>query len=533
MNHVNRYKTFLSIGFGIIGFIGIFYATRFDFNGFSINFPWSLVLPLLITLAWGTKYGLISIVFGGVIFYPFILGSYNGWASLVPAISLCMWICVHGYGMKRRQQQQSGYYNMYFLQLVYSLLRLTLYLLLFPLLVQFNPPFWNPFAYTQVDMMMVLLFAVKGIIVESIFLALADAILLLPLIRRIFRLPISPGAKYNTRIMFALVGFGLLFTSLVLIIQQFIVDQNHPSQLLAIPDEKIKITFFMASTLFLIMGGITVRYVQRVLETQEALRIREAQYRQAVDDIRVLNNELEDRVTQRTFELQHAISELEAFSYTISHDLKAPLRAIDGYSQFITEDYGREMPGEARNMLDSIRDTSQDMMELINRLLEYAVTSKASLKKEIVDTRKMLTAIFHEFEIGNPDRQIELTLLENIPDIYVDKALFRQVCTNLVSNGIKFSSNQAVSRIEIGCVIDSDFYTFTFKDNGVGFDMKYADKLFGIFQRLHTKNEFEGVGIGLATVKKIVEKHGGSVRIEAIPGLGTTVFVSIPRVELE
>lgn len=528
LKNTNVYRTIISVIMGLIGFIGIFYATRYDFNGFSINFAWSIILPLLVTLAWGKKYGLISITFGLTVVYPFILGSYNGWASLVPTISLYLWIIIHGYGAEKRQKEQKIYFNIYFLQCFYILIRMLIYATLFPLLIRFNPPFWNPEAFTHVDFEIILLFSVKGIIVESILLALGDALMLLPFVRKFFKLEISNGSMYNTKIMAALVAFGLVFTMSVSAIHNVIIDQTNSFQWLFSPDEKTRITFLLATILFFIMGGVTVRFVQQMLETQAALRIREKEYQNAIIEIERINNELEKRVEERTSDLQNAMLELEKFSYTISHDLKSPLRAIDGYGQFIIEDYKDCLDREAMDMVDNIRHICKDMIGLIEKLLEYSITSKAQLSKERTDIELMISDVFHEFEMGTPDRQMTLSFQSKLPIVYVDKVFFKQMLTNIISNAVKFTKYKATTEITVGYSQTKEEYLFFIKDNGVGFDMKYSGKLFNIFQRLHKSQEFEGTGIGLATIRKVVQKHHGKVWIESVLNEGTTIYFTIP-----
>jgi signal transduction histidine kinase len=534
----NVYKVIVSIILGFIGFIGIFYSSRFDFNGFSINFAWSIMLPLLVTLAWGTRFGLISISLGLVILYPFILGRYNGWASIVPVISLFLWIIIHGYGRKKRLMKQHAlYYNVYFLQFVHVMIRMFLYMTLFPVLIRLNGwilPFWIPSAHTEMDIGIILLFAIKGIIVESILLALCDTFLLFPFVRRVFRLECSRGSKYNTRITVALVAFGLSFTVIILGIYNYIFDKIHPLNWLFNPNEKIRIAFLFATVLFFIMGGITVRFVQRVLETQEELKIREKQLKHAIKEIKTLNDELEQRVKDRTVELQNAVSELEGFAYTISHDLKSPLRAIEGYSNIIREDYGALLIGEVNEMIDSIKGISTDMMSLINKLLEYSITSKACLVKEHVRVQEIIEAVFGEFRIAHPDRKMELVFEEDLPEIYGDKVLLKQMIINIISNAVKFTRHKDVTKIKVGYSETSETpqeYVFWVKDNGVGFNMKYSSKLFKVFQRLHRSQDFEGTGIGLATIKKIIQKHGGRVWIESILNEGAVLYFTVPLIK--
>lgn len=530
----NLYKIIVSITLGIIGFIGVFYSSRFDFNGFSINFIWSMILPILVTLAWGIKYGLISISL--IISYPFIVGSYNGWASFVPAVSLLLLIIIHGYGAKKRIEKQSFFYHIYSLQLIYILMRFCLYLWIFPMLIQLNswhPPFWSSIAYGSLGIDIIMLFAIKGIIVETIFIALCDALLLLPIVRKLFRLECSKGAKYNTRIITVLVAFGLFFSLIILWINNFLIEKNFSINWLMSPNENTRITILLTTILFFIMGGITVRYIQRMIEIQEELKFRESQLGNAIEEIETLNNELEQRVVERTEELQHAVTELEGFAYTISHDLKSPLRAIDGYSSIIKEDYGDTLHTEANEMIGGIQQISKDMIGLINRLLEYSTTSKAALFKEQVEMAQLIEKVFHECKMANSDRKIELQLDGELPTVYVDKILFKQLITNILSNSIKFTKEREIATITVGYYESFHEGVFYIKDNGVGFDMKYASKLFHVFQRLHRKQDFEGTGIGLATIKKIIQKHDGKVWIEGRLDQGASIYFTLPSIHNE
>ncbi|MEL1135632.1 ATP-binding protein [Desulfitobacterium sp. THU1] len=526
-----RYKTFISISFGLISFVGVFFASRFDFNGFSINITWSLMLPLLVALAWGTKYGVISVVASPIIFYPFILGSYNGWASLIPSLSLLLWILIHGYGSKKRQKSNKGVYNLYFLQLIYVVIRFVVYTTLFPILIRLNEvitPFWNPQAYTEMDMGIILLFVIKGIIVESILLGFCDAVLLLPFVRKFFDLPISSGARYNTYILTAIVLFGLCFTLAVLGVYNYISDEIPFFSWTLNPSEETRVTFLFATILFFIMGGITIRFVQRVVETQSQLRIRESQIEEALGDIRVLNDELEQRVLLRTGELQNAVSELEGFAYTISHDLRAPIRAIEGYSNFILEDYGKQLNPETNEMLGSIKGICQDMNTLIHRLLEYSITAKQELELQPVNLTDLILNIYEELKVAHPDRNVDLVIENELPIVTGDKVLLRQALENILSNGFKFTKGRQQAILNVNCVKHAEEWIFCFKDNGVGFDMRYAGKLFHVFQRMHRKQDFEGTGIGLATVKKVLEKHRGRVWIEGRVNEGTQLYFALP-----
>lgn len=248
---------------------------------------------------------------------------------------------------------------------------------------------------------------------------------------------------------------------------------------------------------------------------------------QAEREIRRLNAELEQRVEQRTLELQEANNELEAFSYSVSHDLRAPLRHMDGFSRILQQEYGTQLPEEARHYLDRVRSATTHMSSLVEDLLQLSKLGRQSPQLCRVALRNLVEEARAETLLAAGDRKIEWRI-GDLPEAQVDASLFRQVWINLLSNAIKFSRNQPKPVIEIGSR-DQHGETILFvRDNGAGFDPRYADKLFGVFQRLHRQDEFEGTGIGLATVQRIIKKHGGRVWAESQPGQGAAFYFTVP-----
>lgn len=241
-----------------------------------------------------------------------------------------------------------------------------------------------------------------------------------------------------------------------------------------------------------------------------------------------MNEELEKIVQERTSQLSDALRELEAFTYTVSHDLKSPLRSIDLYSKYILEDHFDELNDEVKNMVLNIREICGNMFELIDNLLSYSMTAKAKPELTTVDMDALFRNTFEEIAKPLKDRDIVFTVEERLPEVTADAVLMKQVVNNILSNAVKFTRNKKQAIINVKHSVDDTMVCFSVTDNGVGFDMKYASKLFGIFQRMHAQSEFEGFGIGLATVKKIIDKHGGKVSIQSEDGIGTTVRFSLP-----
>lgn len=243
--------------------------------------------------------------------------------------------------------------------------------------------------------------------------------------------------------------------------------------------------------------------------------------RRAENEIRQLNAELEERVRQRTADLEAANRELESFSYSVSHDLRAPLRGIDGFSQALVEDYADKLDDQGKSYLQRVRAASQRMAELIDDMLKLARVTRAPMHHEPVDLGAQAYSIVAELQRSQPQRPVEVVIE---PDLNAagDPKLLRVLLENLLANAWKFTGRHPHPKIELGARRDNGTTVYFVRDNGAGFDMKYVHKLFGAFQRLHTTTEFPGTGVGLATVQRIVHRHGGRVWAEAAEGHGAT-----------
>lgn len=277
------------------------------------------------------------------------------------------------------------------------------------------------------------------------------------------------------------------------------------------------------------IGELTVAFNQMLdalAERERALRDEIAERQNVEAQLAELNEKLELRVRERTAQLERANQEMESFSYSVSHDLRAPLRAVDGYARLLEEDHAGSLDQDARRLLSVVRDEARRMGVLIDDLLAFARIGRQTLRPSPLNLGPMAEEILRELRRTRPERTIDLAA-SPLPPALADAATMRQVLTNLLSNAVKYAKREGVIRIELGGRSDGPMNAYWVRDEGVGFDMRYVDKIFGVFQRLHG-DEFEGTGVGLAIVDRIVARHGGEVRAEGVPGQGACFHFTLP-----
>jgi PAS domain S-box-containing protein len=265
--------------------------------------------------------------------------------------------------------------------------------------------------------------------------------------------------------------------------------------------------------------GEVTRWVGTATDIEDA--------KQAEAEVSRLNDELERRVAERTAQLEAAVSELEAFSYSVSHDLRAPLRAIDGFSRILLEEHTARLDADAEHLLNVVRGNARRMGQLIDDLLAFSRAGRKEAVKSRVDMQSLARAALDELLAAGGGERHTITVGE-LPPALGDARLVRQALTNLVSNALKFSRGVPDPRVEISARREGREHVYCVRDNGVGFDLRYAARLFGVFQRLHSQSEFEGTGVGLAIVQRVIQRHGGRVWAEGQVGAGAAFYFTLP-----
>lgn len=252
--------------------------------------------------------------------------------------------------------------------------------------------------------------------------------------------------------------------------------------------------------------------------------------KQAEAAVRQLNAELEHRVVQRTAQLEAANKELEDFSYSMSHDMRTPLRALDGFSKILLEEHGNSLDDEGQRLLKVLRDNAQRMGRLVDDILHYLSMGRQRMELSSFDMAKLTAEIFTGLQVATPSRRLRLEIAA-LPPVWGDRNMISEALQNILSNAIKFSPTDGEAVIEVAGSVEKDEHVYSVTDHGVGFDMRYVDKLFRVFERVHPTGQYEGSGIGLALVKRIITRHGGRVWAQGKVNEGATIYFALPTKE--
>jgi K+-sensing histidine kinase KdpD len=324
-------------------------------------------------------------------------------------------------------------------------------------------------------------------------------------------------------------GVGPSVLALVLSAACFDYFFSPPMYSFAISSEDLPSFFLFTAWALLIasFAGARRRIEDDLSHARDRLQVEVEQRKQQEDEIRKLNQKLANRAA----ELESSNKELESFAYSVSHDLRAPLRHVVGFSELLQKQAASLLDDKSKRYIKTILDSAKKMGKLIDDLLSFSRIGRAETKRSLVNLEQLVKDVVSEIEQETRGREIAWKF-DALPVCYGDRSMLMLVLVNLVSNAVKFTRMRTRAEIEIGCADgDNDDLEVFVRDNGAGFDMQYANKLFGVFQRLHRADEFEGTGIGLATVQRIIHRHGGKVRAEGAVDQGATFYFSLPKAQ--
>ena len=305
--------------------------------------------------------------------------------------------------------------------------------------------------------------------------------------------------------------------------ERLLADRNTEAQAAR---HKAIYAFSGASLLDLVLLIFAFRLIERILDDRQTLEQRSEVIAGLNTELTTINEELEKRVDQRTRELAVSNQELEAFSYSVSHDLRAPLRTIDGFSLALKEDFSHCLNEEGQDYINRVRNGVQRMGSLIDALLQLSRVTRSEVQRERMDLSSIVRLVFDELMAPTPERNVELVVQPGVLAM-ADPRLVRIAFENLIGNALKYSSRTENARVEFGSDVREGRTVYFIRDNGVGFDMQYVDRLFTAFQRLHGDRDFKGSGIGLATVSRIIRRHHGDIRAEGEVGKGAAFFFTL------
>jgi len=636
----NLYKIFISIVLGLIGFCLNIRPFVFLLPPHEIKFMAGLVCPMIVSLRWGWRYGLLSAIFCLAFNTMWIKG---GWISVVTVFMFILWIVWHGWCAKKFGNTGNKKWNPYLFEIPFRLFNTVILYTIFKWAFQFNSPVWaSNMTVTSISLSFVNVTAIQAVVNGYLILLLSDVLIIFGPIRKIFGLKDIKEQKRSNYLLGAAVLIGCVFWVIDGAFSLMFRDFSHSipprgtetlldSIVFKVPPYALfeRLSFFIA----LLTGVIlSTRYISRYTSSEKLLQkmvklspypitvvdsggrvesinpefvesfgyrlediptvtdwynkifpnifdrrdfiahwkddmqkakklnteprmfnvtnkdgnIENIIFRQVILDedkeyiicenvsertraeekFRKLNEELEQRVKKRTAQLEATNRELEAFSYSVSHDLRAPLRSIDGFSLALLEEYNNQLDAEGKDYLNRVRSSSQRMGQIIDDLLSLSRISRRELKKEKVNLSEMAESIVSKLEEGDPDRKVDIVIGHKVTAV-CDPNLIEVVLENLLSNAWKFTSKQEKAWIVFDTVLQDDELAYCVRDNGVGFDMAYAGKLFGAFQRLHKDSDFEGFGIGLATVMRIINRHEGRIWAEGYVNRGATFYFAL------
>lgn len=487
-------KVTLALCLGMASLLLSPYGIVFLLGEIQIDIPWSLIFPILISLSFGWSYGLLSGLAGGA-FFPFLLWSEDGWANVTTSLVYIGLYTMLGIASDERyfKKVTSVPLRMLLVIVLYLLVNCTYNYFLFNVMLSLNPAFWGEGSLTHLDLNVLYGFALKdGINIIAVTLA-ADTFLRLPYLRRLLGIHVPEEMHANTSIFImtffipVLAWLAFLALGLTLLKDGNALQYEHKS---------------FALLIILTNGFLVSRLLFHYHE----------------------KHELEMQLKNKKLQLQN--KELEQFAYITSHDLQEPLQTLNTISEMMKKEYSGNLDPKAETYLNFISQSSQRMRELVRGLLDYARIGKSG-EESVLDLNQLVKEVLQDMAIRIEEKKAQFEI-QHLPTLNVYPTELRQLFQNLISNAIKFSVIDRQPLIHIRVEKKSQHWMFSIQDNGIGMEEQDLDKIFTIFKRLHNRNDYEGIGIGLSHAKKIIALHGGEIWVHSRPGQGSTFYFTIP-----
>lgn len=497
-------KIVISVLSGIVATVLSLYSVKLD-NIFGIKLVWSMVFPVLITVVWEMRYAVLTMI-SGPVFIPFIVGPKRGVVNVMIAALYLVWAFINS-GFRCKKTQKPWYYN-YKLQTIYSLIYVASGMFLFKELYAMNRYLGGESSNIYISPAYLKVSILNDVFSGYMVIALVMVLLQLPVVRKIYSLEEVGSGEISYR----------YFGNLVLFIILFSILDTWMDNIYSI-SRGLRLSFFRISTgenikisLIIFFSSMVCHYCIVNARIKEKNRIMLAN----------LNNSLEKKVMQRTLDLERAYSDLESFSYTVSHELQNPIRKLEAYIEVIEEDNEMVLAEQSKDDILSMKRICEETITLIKQMMDYSKAGYVGMDIQSINLEELVGSCMDEMSEANEESKVQFVIKE-LPTVNGDRFLLRQVVFNILSNSYKFTAKIEAPMITVWSEETEEEERIFFRDNGVGFKAAYAHKVFGIFDRLHNENEYEGKGIGLATVKKIMNRHNGDVWIEGEENKGCTV----------
>jgi Bacteriophytochrome (light-regulated signal transduction histidine kinase) len=513
-----KYKLLISLASGWIALLFSKYSIEID----HVKIVWSMIFPLIIVLIWEYEYAIITGVGGLAIFIPFYIYPDRGYGNILTTLLYFVLFIVDAKLIKESDIKKSSL-KIYLIHIVYGIFFVVANSSFYFKILSLNPEGYEEPIRRVMTNSSLAIQNINFICTVIMLTAVGRVLLRLPSIRQFYQLEQVANSEENYKIIIKtillLIGFALV-NLLANALYASSMGTYNVAELFEFNTAGMVKTMLIISVAFVVCD---YAIYSAMIEKEAINRSKKSEI-----EIKKLNEGLEKAVAERTQELKRAYDDLESFSYMVSHEIKTPIREIEAYISIIEEDNQENLNRTSLDDIQSMKRVCGDTILLVQSMMEYSKVGYSIMKNERIDMTTLVTECFEELRRSNSKRKI-VCHIDLLPELYGDKFLLTQAVFNILSNSIKFTKQKPETEVSVWGIENQYETIFSFKDNGVGFDNCYGEKLFLLFNRAHDRADFEGNGIGLATVKRIIERHGGHVEIHGEKDKGCQVLFHITK----